>query len=278
MDYYNGRVMSDKSEAGQLVGSQSICRAAALLQAVASRGLAGGRLVELARQTGLKRPTVHRILMCLIAERLLVQDGGTRRYQLGPLIFEMAQAVGPQANIRQLCEPMLASIAERSGNTVFLSVRNGFDSICADRKEGGFPIKTLTLDVGARRPLGVGAGGMALLMTLPEIKAERIVSYNAQRLIGHGHLTVPIVLDMIRRAKTLGYALNDMQATPGVISIGLPIPNHNGPPFAAVSTGAIASRMTPERQEKLVASLHEEVALIGRKLTEGAEVESQEHS
>ena len=96
------------------------------------------------------------------------------------------------------------------------------------------------------------------------------VSHNAQNLIGHGVLTAQILLDMIRRARTLGFALNDMQATPDVISIGLPIANCNGPPFAAVSIGAIASRMTPECQEELVASLREKAAL-GRKLTESVE-------
>lgn len=267
---------SDKSDVGQPAGSQSIHRAAALLQAVASRGLAGGRLVELARHTGLERPTAHRILKSLIAERLLVQDGGTRRYQLGPLIFEMGQAAGPQANIRQLCDPILVSIAERSGDTVFLTVRSGYDSVCVDRKEGGFPIKTLTLDIGTRRPLGVGAGGIALLMSLPEIEAERIILSNASRLIYHGSLTVAALLEMIRRARRLGYALNDMQATPGAISIGLPIPNRAGAPIAAVSIGAIASRMTPERQAELVTDLREQLAQIGRKLTESTEDEGKD--
>lgn len=268
----------EKPEASQLTGSQSIHRAAALLQAVASRGLAGARLVELARHTGLERPTAHRILKCLIVERLLVQDGATRRYQLGPLVFEMSQAAGPQANIRQICEPVLASIAERSADTVFLTVRSGFDSICIDRKEGGFPIKTLTLDIGTRRPLGVGAGGIALLMALPDSEIERIINSNSNRLIYHGVLTAPALLEMVRRAKNLGYALNDMQATPGAISIGLPIPNRNGPPFAAVSIGAIASRMAPERQKELVAILSEEVAIIGRNLADNAGIQGKENS
>lgn len=266
---------SDKIEAGQPSGSQSIQRASALLQAVASRGLAGARLVELARHTGLERPTAHRILKSLIAERLLVQDGG-RRYQLGPLIFEMGLSAGPQANIRQLCEPVLAGIAERSGDTVFLTVRSGFDSICVDRKEGGFPIKTLTLDIGTRRPLGVGAGGIALLMSLSDGEAERIITSNTPRLIYHGSLSVSALLEMVRRARRLGYALNDMQATPGAISIGLPIPNPSGSPIAAVSIGAIASRMTPERQAELVADLQRQVALIGRRQNESTKDERKE--
>lgn len=248
------------------LGGQSIHRATVLLRTVASHGLAGARLVELARQTGLERPTAHRILKNLIASRLLVQDGDTRRYQLGPLIFELANSAGPQANIQPLCEPMLLDIARRSGDTVFLTVRSGFDGVCIDRKEGGFPIRTLTLDVGTRRPLGVGAGGVALLMPLAESEVERIVAYNTLRLNCHGSLTAQALLGMVRRARTLGYALNDMQATPGAMSVGLPIPNPRGSPFAAVSIGAIASRMLPERQQELAGLLREELEEIGRRL------------
>lgn len=248
-------------------GSQSIQRAAALLRIVAARGLVSARLVDLARQTGLERPTVHRILKALIAERLLVQDRDTRRYQLGPLIFELANSAGPQANIQRICEPMLQEVARRSGDTVFLSVRSGFDSICVDRKEGGFPIRTLTLDIGTRRPLGVGAGGIALLMALSDTEIERIVESNAPRFKFHGALNQATLLGMIERAQKIGYALNDMQATPGAISIGLPIPNRNGTPFAAVSIGAIADRMSADRQKELVAVLREEMDVVSRKLT-----------
>ena len=79
---------------------------------------------------------------------------------------------------------MTTRIAERTGDTVFLNVRSGPDVLCIDRKEGTFPIKTLIIEVGNRRPLGVGAGGIALLMPLPDEELERVVSANEARLKG----------------------------------------------------------------------------------------------
>jgi DNA-binding IclR family transcriptional regulator len=38
------------------------------------------------------------------------------------------------------------------------------------RHEGSFPIRTLVLDVGNRRPLGVGAGGLAILAAIGDEK------------------------------------------------------------------------------------------------------------
>jgi DNA-binding IclR family transcriptional regulator len=64
---------------------------------------------------------------------------------------------------------------------------------------------------------------------------------------------------MMRRARRIGYALNDKQVTPGALSIGLPISNPYGPPYAAVSIGAIVDRMSPERQKELVEILRSEI-------------------
>ena len=199
----------------------------------------------------------------------MTQDPGTRRYFLGHLAFELGLAATPQFNMRQLCEPTLLRLAERTGDTVFLSVRSGLDAVCMDRKEGAFPIKTLTLDVGMRRPLGVGAGGMALLMPLADEEAREIVATNAWRIAGYGNLRAPVVLDMIKRSRALGFALNDLQVTPGAISLGLFVTNSYGPPYTAISIGAIASRMSPERLQELAALLKSEVRALEQVLLAG---------
>ncbi len=254
----------------EISGTQSIYRAIVLLRAIASRGRAGSRLLDLAKQAKLTAPTAHRILRCLVAENIVAQDPETHRYLLGHLVFELGLAAAPQFNLRQIVEPSLRRVAEKTGDTAFLIARSGFDTVCLDRKEGAFPIRALTLDVGTRRPLGVGAGGMALLLSLPDDEIERIVSANATRLKDYGKLNVPIVTQMIARSKQLGYALNDRQETPGVISVGLPVMNRYGPPYAAISVGAISSRMSGERQKDIAGILRTELRLLEKRLADAA--------
>lgn len=254
----------------EIAGAQSIQRAVRLLRAVAARGRAGARLLELAKHARLTGPTAHRILSSLVAENVLSRNPQTRRYLLGPLAFELGLAAAPQFNLRELAGPALRRVAEKTGDTVFLIARSGSESVCLDRAEGTFPIKALTLDVGARRPLGVGAGGMALLLPLPEDEVERAVAANARRLKEYGKLNVPTVLGMIARGKQLGYALNDRQETPGVISIGLPIGSRYGPPCAAISLGAISSRMSAERQKEIAAVIRGELRALEKVLFEPA--------
>ncbi len=249
-------------------GTQTIQRASLLVRLVASRSRTGMRLAEVVQHSKLERPTAHRILKCLVQEGFLMQSGDSHEYFLGPLIFELGLAASPQFNLSDICRPSLERIAAKSGDTVFLSVRSGYDSVCIDRKEGAFPIKALTLEVGTRRPLGVGAGGLALLLRLPDEAVDEIVRANAKRLAAYHKLTVPLLHKTLDRSRELGFALNDSHIFAGATTIGLPIVNRYGHPFAALSMAAISSRMVPPRQTELVAVLREEIAVIERAMQE----------
>jgi len=251
-------------------GTQAIQRAVNVLRIIASRGHAGLRLAEIARHAHLERPTVHRILKCLCAEGVAAQDPATRQYRLGHLAFELGLAAAPQFSLRELCAPALSRLAERIGDTVFLTVRSGYDTVCVDRREGSYPIKALLLDVGTRRPLGVGAAGLALLMPLADSAVEEVARANATRLKAYAGLTVPRLLGMVKRARGMGYALNDVPVTAGATSVALPIRTRFGDPFAAISIGAIESRMTPARRTELVEWLRAEVESLERLLAEKA--------
>ena len=163
---------SDAAAATRLTGTQSIKRALTLLREIAAHNRSGSRLLDLAMRTGLQRPTVHRMLKCLAAENMVQQDGDNHRYFLGPMVFELGLTAAPRFNLREICHPSLSRIAEATGDTVFLTQRSGLDSVCLDRREGTFPIKTFTLEIGMRRPLGVGTGSLAILSALPEDAVE----------------------------------------------------------------------------------------------------------
>jgi DNA-binding IclR family transcriptional regulator len=248
--------------AAKTAGTQSIQRASLVLRLIASRGRTGLRLADVVQHSGLEHPTVHRILRGLAAEGMVAQDAASRRYFLGPLVFELGLAAAPQFNLSDICSASMHRIADKTGDTVFLTVRSGFDSVCIDRKEGSFPIKTLTLDVGARRPLGAGAGGLALLLPLPDEIVEEIIATNARRYASYNNLSVPALLKALKRSRQLGYALNDRHSTTGAITLGLPILNPYGQPLAAISIGAISMRMTEDRQKELVSILRAEVRLV----------------
>ncbi|OGA49141.1 MAG: IclR family transcriptional regulator [Betaproteobacteria bacterium RIFCSPLOWO2_12_FULL_62_58] len=258
------------SASGKLSGTQSIERALSLLREIAAHNRTGSRLLDLATRTGLQRPTVHRMLKCLAAEDMVQQDPDTHRYFLGPMVFELGLTAGPRFNLREICHPALTRIAEATGDTVFLTQRSGLDAVCLDRHEGAFPIKTFTLEIGMRRPLGVGIGSVAILAALPDEDIRHIISSNAPRLPEYG-LTSNSLLAQVKKAQKLGYAVRETPSLAGVRSIGQALHNRGGVPFAALSVSAISSRMNEKRVAELAALLRNETRSIEKQLSAGAE-------
>lgn len=255
---------------GKLSGTQSIERALSLLREIAAHNRTGSRLLDLANRTGLQRPTVHRMLKCLAAEDMVQQDPDTHRYFLGPMVFELGLTAGPRFNLREICHPALTRIAEATGDTVFLTQRSGLDAVCLDRLEGTFPIKTFTLEIGMRRPLGVGIGSLAILAALPEDDIRNIIISNTPRLPEYG-LTPNSLLAQAKKAQKLGYAVREAPSLAGVRSIGQALHDRSGTPFAALSLSAISSRMTEKRVGELAVLLKNETRLIEKQLAAGAE-------
>lgn len=247
-------------------GTQSIHRTARILRELAAADKSGMRLIDLSRRTGLEGPTIHRILKRLMVEGLVAQRRGTRVYTLGPLVYELGLAAARRYDIRAICRPVLESLAQETGDSIFLNVRSGLDAVCIDRKEGWFPIKTLVYEIGTRRPLGVGAGGIALMLPLSTDEVEEIMAVNAPRISAFGHLTPSMVSEHYRRSKALGYGFDDETAVRGVSAVGVPVAIDEGAAYASISVAAITSRMSDKRKMDLVSLLCRTVAELEREL------------
>lgn len=255
--------MRRSSESSGSLGTQSIQRAAQLLKLLTAQNRKGMRLVELYRKAKLERPTAHRILQGLIAERLVRQDETTKRYFLGPMIYEMGLAAAPQFQLRDVCHKHLLSLATLSADTVFLNIRSGMESVCIDRTEGAFPVKAFVLDIGRRRLLGVGAGGLAILSAMSRKDRARILKTNYPKIAyRYPRFDFEKTNTILEEGARKGYVVSDVIEVPGIRSIGMPITLTDGSPIAAISISALATRLDPERCAELALALREAVSKI----------------
>lgn len=224
-------------------------------------------MAELVERTQLERATVNRIVRALCLEGLAIRREDEPRYVLGPLAFELGLAASRQYPLRELAAGAMERLAELTGDTCFLMVRSGQDAVCIDRREGSFPVKALTIEVGDRRPLGAAAGSLALLMHLSEQERETYLTANSERIRRYGMLTADVVRGMLARSLELGFALNNNNIIPEVSAVGVTIPARFGPPFAALSVSALSSRMMQgQRFRQIVRWLEAEAKAIASKL------------
>ena len=244
-------------------GSQVVQRVAQLMRLVAAAQRTGLRLADLHRAAALERPTAHRLLQALVAERLLRQDSDSRRYFLGPAMYEMGLAASPQLALRDIVHPHLERIAQLTGDTVFLTERSGLDGVCTDRSEGNAPIKAYVLDVGKRRPLTVGGGATAILSAMDDIELDRVCRANLERTLKRfPRYSEAVLRRSVVRARARGFVLSKVLELPDVRTVAVPIREPGGAPVAAISVSSVVTRMSEERGAEVAALVRRAVDAI----------------
>ena len=249
------------------MGLQTIDRAMAVLHALGASGPQGMRFIDLQKSLRLSKPTAHRLLLSLLSHGMLQHDAQSRRYRLGAGLQLLAQsATHPGPDLRRICTPSVQRLAEESGDTVFLSARDGLFTVCLSRETGDYPIRAITVDVGLRRPLGVGAGGLAILGELAPEETARIIDVLQPRFGAYPLTSAEQIAKSAKLARRNGYALSDERVAAGVRAVGVALHDASGAPIAAIGLAAIRQRVSAERIPELVALLQRERDLIERAL------------
>lgn len=258
--------MTEQLALARLDNAQSVLRAAGVLRAVGV--LREARFADLSRETGLANATLRRLLVSLMETRLVSHDAERKRYRLGSEAYVLGQLAQPAFGFHDLARDSLRRIAELSGDTVFLSARDGLSSVCLHREEGQYPIRTHVLKVGDRQPLGVGAASLAVLAALPAAVADDILEANADAVLARRpELDLGELAELVRRARLNGVALNPGLIFSGSWAIAAAIREpSSGEVIGAVTIAAIASRMTARRQQELAGPLRKEVHRIEKLL------------
>ena len=249
----------DAESRGRDFTVKTVERVARLLQKLALAEDAGARLTDLARDLDLPKPTVHRLLGALTEVGMARHDPSTRRYRLGALTVLLGQS-SSRITISNEARQGLVRLAAATQDTVYVSVQEGTAAICVGREIGSFPIRTLTLSVGDQRPLGVGAGSMALLAFLPDAEVGAAIARNKVWLAKYPQFNAEMLHEQVRETRARGYSLNRDQVIPAMSAVGVPVLGPDGRPIAAFSVAGITERIVREREPELVALLRIEAA------------------
>lgn len=242
-------------------GAQSISRAIQIINLVASYSVDGLRVVDIAETLKLTRPTAHRIIQSLLAQGWLMRPTGGRRYFLGHGLFELGLTAAPQFKLRDICQPSLNRIARKTRHISFLTIRSGRDAISIARSKGK-AIELVPLQIGVHRPLGIGAGSLALLSKLEDEEVEEIVIANARRLRNFGDINTKMLLESVKICRERGFAFHDERLLAGVSGVAVTITDGSGEVLGAISISALQARLSNEELYEIVSKLRREAKII----------------
>jgi len=182
-------------------GVQTLDRAVGILDAIARTGPC--TLADLVRETGLPRPTAHRLAVALEQHALVVRDRGGR-FRLGGRLVGWGAAAGAGLALVEPARAVLARLSAETGESAQLYVREGDMRVCVATHERPTGLRD-TVALGATMPLTKGSGGRVLLAWAGDRDRFEVD---------------PAALAAVRAA---GWAATVGEREPGVASVSAPV-------------------------------------------------------
>jgi DNA-binding IclR family transcriptional regulator len=216
-------------------------------------------LADIARRVEVPHPTVYRLLQDLLRSRLVTRLPQGRRYALGRTIYEFGLAARSRHDVSSLFRPSLERLCEQTGHPTYLFVLSGPDAVCYDHTNPRRAAELLTITSGGRRPLGVGAAGLALLAAQDDADVEAILHANAASFGKFGGLDVPRLRELIAETRSLGYSRSGGCLNTGTAAVGYAVRDASGAALAAISLSTRAAVLRAARAERLGRLIRDEI-------------------
>lgn len=233
-----------ESDSGGGRGVQVIARAARILRLLEERP-EGLTLAEIARQAGLARSTVQRILTALAAEDFVVEAQPGRGTRIGPGLARIAASLA--INLTELLHARLVALRDEFGETVDLSILSGGSAVFIDQIPGRQRLVALSA-VGERFPLHCTANGKAMLACYHDEHAASLIDRSVATHPDHPLVDRAKLLREIQTVRRRHLAFDLGEHDPGIGAIGVAVFDSFGRPVA-VSIPVPWSRFAKRREE-----------------------------
>jgi len=220
-----------------LYSVQAVIKAIDLLEVLAQDGDSPS-IATIEKKLGLSRNKAFRLLATLDEKGLVKKDAHTGTYSLGLQAFEMAQHILKSDNLIRLAHPIMAELARKLDEAVYITVMNNDEVLFLDMVDSFQQIKTADF-VGRRFPMLSNAAGKV-------IKSVSSIDLFKKRGIAHSK-ELEVELEEIRRK---GVAVDFNGLGEGVCTVAVAIRDYAGKVVGALTLLAPSFRILHDRLEK----------------------------
>lgn len=256
--------VASKDAAGPESGTEAAARVADVLMLFTSGPDALG-VSAVARELGLSKAVVHRILRTLADRQLIVPEPESRGYRLGPASAALGARALRGSGLRSVGVPVIRTLQQETGETTTLSALVPGGRVYLDQVESAREVK-MTVELGVRFPLHAGSSGKAILAFLPGEEQEALLN------AGLGRLTSRTIMDPDQlRAELAGIrregvasSRGERQADAG--SVAAPLFDVDGEVVGSVSVCGPLSRVDDEARHRMAPALRSAADTISRQL------------
>ncbi len=221
-------------------GVQSIERAFALLETMADLGGVAG-VSQLAAESGLPLPTIHRVVRTLVDLGYLRQEP-SRRYALGPRLIRLGESSAKKLNL--WARPHLERLVDELGESANLAMLDGDQIVYVAQVPSRHSMRMFT-EVGRRVLPHCTAVGKALLAEMPDVLVRDLINRTGMPHYTENTLTDPQQFTRaLQQVAAQGFAIDEGEQEVGVRCVAVSVPD--APSKLAISVSGPATRMSED--------------------------------
>ena len=252
-----------KPAATELNGDTPTMRLFALLEVVATKDQPYS-LQALVQETGLPKPTLHRMLQQLEAAGLLQREDDGRHYGTGRRLRRLAENLLLHDTRHGARHAVLRHLVDEVGESCNITALSGDEVIYLDRVETAAPLR-FYLQPGSRVPAHCSASGKIFLAQLSPAQRRRLLAhapltqYTQRTLTDLGRLEAEI-----KRVRKDGYAFDDEEFLPGLMCLAVLVPNAGGHSNLCVALQGPVMRLNTQKALRLLPALQRAALALSR--------------
>jgi IclR family acetate operon transcriptional repressor len=252
-----------KSEGLELNGDTPTMRLFALLEVIAAKDQRYA-LQDLVEQTGLPKPTLHRMLQQLESAGLLRREGDSRLYGIGTRLRRLAENLLLNDSHHGARHAVLRHLVEEIGESCNLTALSGSEVVYLDRVETAAPLR-FYLHPGSRVPVHCSASGKIFLAQMSPAQRRRLLAHAPLEAYTPKTLVELEQIEReVQRVRKDGFALDDEEFLPGLLCIAALVPSESGPSNLCVAVQAPVMRLDVEKAKLLLPALQRAAQALAR--------------
>jgi IclR family acetate operon transcriptional repressor len=237
----------------------------ALLEVIASKDQRYS-LQALVAETGLPKPTLHRMLQQLETAGLLQRESDGRHYGTGTRLRRLAENLLLNDSHHGARHAVLRNLVEEVGESCNLTALSGGDIVYLDRVETAAPLR-FYLHPGSRVPAHCSASGKVFLAQMTAAQRKRLLAHAPlEKYTPKTIVDLPKLEREIKRVQADGFALDDEEFLPGLLCIAVLVPSTtpSGLSNLCVAVQAPVMRMSASKAKQLLPSLQRAALALSR--------------
>jgi DNA-binding IclR family transcriptional regulator len=180
-------------------------------------------LTEICSHVGIYKSKGFSILNTLKQFGLVEKDPQTKAYSLGPSVIFLSRSVLDHLNFPEIVAPFLENLARDTNATAVFGLISGSHVLVVAKHEGNQKLG-FGLGLGHRFHITLGAHGKAIAAFMSQAEREKLLA--KKRLYFYGDVSrmdLNRLLDEMARCRSLGFADDIGEVTPGVNIISAPV-------------------------------------------------------